>query len=63
MTRAELNKFLDGDYLVKYDGELYYFDNIAGDGMVTMRDINNDYAHGVRLVDMLHNRRYSARKF
>lgn len=47
MTRAEINKFLNGDCLVRYDGELYYFDTITDNGILIMRDINNAYAHEV----------------
>lgn len=47
MTRAEINKFLNGDCLVRYDGELYYFDTITDNGVLIMRDINHDYRHDV----------------
>ena len=47
MTRNEIERFLNGDCLVRYDGELYYFDCITSDGILIMRDINNDYRHDV----------------
>lgn len=45
MTRSEVERFLNGDCFVKYDGELYYFDSTGDDGTLTMREINTDYAH------------------
>lgn len=58
MTRDEIEKFLNGDCLVKYDGELYYFDSITSDGILIMRDINNDHRHDVFFwKDVFRNRR------
>lgn len=64
MTRAEINKFLNGDCLVKYDGELYYFDTIDDNGVLIMRDINNDFRHDVYFwKDRFRGKTYRAVEF